>query len=606
MGKTVDYTLTSSKEKQSPATLEKHFAARAIAYVRVSTQEQEAQGTQEAQTNSIKAFCLAHGVQVEEWYEEQESTLNPERPKFQKLLEQVESGEVTTIVVAALDRFSRDQIETLKAVELIKKVGASFYCIRDNINIVNGKADLATEMVISVMSLFAKNERETIKVRTMEGKQRKQAAGKWVTGQAPFGYELDRQTKILKVNKAESDIVRLIFNLRLDGLGTLRIIKRLNATQGTLYERRYEFKKSRYCKVSQKQRKTRYCRIRHFHQDYKGCPECKKEYGGVDISGTSWSPTLIKKALKNRVYLGEIWSGGKWSAAAHKPIIDKDTFDTVQDILKKEFHHPYSFYPQNPLSGLVECSCGRRMYVTTAKSRVSKVTGKPLKEYWAFTCPAKKVGQCDRHNVPVDLLRKVLFKRVNEIIQSDKTATVVKKVYDRILNEAKEAPPDIKELQRESKQNSQELTRLTRSYMHATQAGIKEEALGEMLEKMRISQVRQDALDDKIKFLEIQAATSAKVVNILPPDQLMGEASRLWMYFSRRPFEGNEIVARMIRVFIKRVEMKPIRQMVVVQRFDEQLLEEPLHKLFQAVLRLQQIGENVPDPITDKEDAICL
>src|SRR5208337_1449071 len=114
----------------------------------------------------------------------------------------------------------------------------------------------------------------------------------------PLGYELNRQTKILKVNKTEADIVRLIFNLRLDGLGTLKIIKQLNATQGTLYERRYEFKKSRYCNVSQKQKETHYCRIRHFHQDYKGCPECKKEYGGVDISGTSWSTTLIKKALK--------------------------------------------------------------------------------------------------------------------------------------------------------------------------------------------------------------------------------------------------------------------------------------------------------------------
>ena len=61
----------------------------------------------------LKAF-VAHGVHVQEWYQEQESTLNPERPKFQRLLEQVESGEVTTIVVAALDRFSRDQIETLR------------------------------------------------------------------------------------------------------------------------------------------------------------------------------------------------------------------------------------------------------------------------------------------------------------------------------------------------------------------------------------------------------------------------------------------------------------------------------------------------------------
>ena len=115
----------------------------------------------------------------------------------------------------------------------------------------------------------------------MEGKQRKQTAGKWVTGQAPLGYEIDRQTKILKVNKAEADIVRLIFNLRLDGLGTLRIIKRLNATKGTLYERRYEFKRSRYCKVSQKRRNTGYCRVRHFHQYYQAVLNARKNTVGL-------------------------------------------------------------------------------------------------------------------------------------------------------------------------------------------------------------------------------------------------------------------------------------------------------------------------------------
>ncbi len=423
MGRTVASAGTSTREQLDPSTMENQPdakitvpGAKIIAYVRVSTQEQEAQGTQEAQTNAIKAFCLSRGLQVQEWFQEQESTLNAERPEFQRLIERVRSGEATTIVVAALDRFSRDQIETLQAVELIKKVGASFYAIRDSISITNGQADSSTDMVISIMSLFAKNERETIKIRTMEGKKRKQKSGKWVTGQAPLGYELDRQTKILKVNKPEADIVQLIFNLRMDGFGTLKLVKHLNANHGNLYERRYDFKMPRYCKVSQKQRMPGYCRVRRFHQDYQDCPQCVKEYGGVDITGTSWSPTLIKKALKNRVYLGEIKIAGKWITASHDPIIDKTTFDTVQDLLKTAFHRPYEFYPKNPLSGLVHCHCGSRMYAT-ASCHIQKNTGKAGKKYWAFVCPRKKVGQCNQQNIPVEIPLNFIFKHINGILQ---------------------------------------------------------------------------------------------------------------------------------------------------------------------------------------------
>ena len=277
MGKTVVSTGATTQEQPVPDTLENQPNAKINApgskigaYIRVSTQEQEAQGTQEAQRNAINTFCLSRGLDVQEWLEEQESTLNFERPKFRRLLEQVRSGEISTIVVAALDRFSRDQIETLQAVELIKKVGASFYCIRDNINITNGKADFASEMVISVMSLFARNERETIKIRTMSGKQRKQQSGKWITGQAPLGYELDRQTKILRVNSAEAAIVRHIFNLRLDGRGGIKIVKLLNSASPP-YERRYQFRGSRYCQVSQKQRTASYCRVCFLHDAYKPC-----------------------------------------------------------------------------------------------------------------------------------------------------------------------------------------------------------------------------------------------------------------------------------------------------------------------------------------------
>ena len=51
------------------------------AYVRVSTQDQEAQGTYEAQINAINTFSVSRNLSIDEWFQEQESTLNLDRPE---------------------------------------------------------------------------------------------------------------------------------------------------------------------------------------------------------------------------------------------------------------------------------------------------------------------------------------------------------------------------------------------------------------------------------------------------------------------------------------------------------------------------------------------
>ncbi len=577
-----------------------------VAYIRVSTEEQQAKGTLENQLDSINLFSSSRGIEVDEWLEETQSGVDSDRPEFQRLSQGIIDGLYSTVIVAALDRLSRAPLQTLQFIENLQKAKANFYLVRENIAISDGKADFAAELFISMMSAFAKNERETIRARTMEGKRRKQNSGKWVTGQAPLGYELDRQTKILKVNAAEAAIIRLIFNLRVDGLGALGIVKRLNAINDPLYEWRYGFEKSRYCKVSQKQKKAGYCRVRHFHQEYQGCPGCAQKYGGINITGTSWSPTLIKKALKSRVYLGEIRIQGEWIAGAHEPIIDTDTFDTVQHILREEFHHPYNLYPANPLSGLIRCHCGRRMYVTTSNSRISKVTGQPLKKYWAFTCPAKKVGKCTQPNVPVEKVRIVSLKYVDKVLQSDKTAAIVRKIYDRIISEGKEAPADVKDLKKQLQSVAQELKTLGRAYLQAARAEVKDQTLSEMVQSMKTLQEQQDSFKQKIQFLEVKAATLRENVKIISPEQLLAEASRLWMFFSKRPLEGNEIVARMLRAFIREIHLYGKAHVVFFDGFEKKLLEAPLHKLVQAVLRLQEIGENVQSLSAEKEDTSFL
>ena len=176
------------------------------AYIRVSTQDQQTQGTPEDQRKQIADFCQGRGIEVDEWLEEAESGANSDRPEFNRLKAGVTRGNYSTVIVASQDRLSRSALQTHQFIDVIKKANANLYIIRHNIAIKDGIVDPQSQMLVSLIAMFAENERETIKFRTMAGKERKQRSGKWVTGQAPFGYELDRQSKILKVNKDEAEI----------------------------------------------------------------------------------------------------------------------------------------------------------------------------------------------------------------------------------------------------------------------------------------------------------------------------------------------------------------------------------------------------------------
>ena len=328
--------------------------------------------------------------------------------------------------------------------------------------------------------------------------------------------------------------MRLIYSNRMNGMGVDKTIKQLNAAGVAPYERRYEFKGSRYCKVSQKQRKAGYCRVRHLHEDYQICPECVKQHGGIEITGNSWSRTLVRKVLKNRVYLGQLRVGQNWIPGAHDPIIDADTFDKVQVKIKQAYRHPYESYPRNLLSGLVHCACGRRMYLTSANPRLSKITGKLGRKYYAFTCPRRKVGKCDQKNVPVMVLEQAVFTKMDELMERwFETSDIVQKAYARILDERKQFKPDTENLKRELQKVSQDLRRLTRSYTQATIDGVKEETLREMRQTILMTEERNATLAAKVNFLESRSAAVKNGLNAMPQKLLITRLASVWVAFSR-------------------------------------------------------------------------
>ena len=76
-----------------------------LAYTRVSSPSQKKDLA--IQKEALRAYCLEHGVNVDQWVEDIGSALNYKRKGFNQVVEQIELGQVRRLIIAYQDRFVR-------------------------------------------------------------------------------------------------------------------------------------------------------------------------------------------------------------------------------------------------------------------------------------------------------------------------------------------------------------------------------------------------------------------------------------------------------------------------------------------------------------------
>jgi DNA invertase Pin-like site-specific DNA recombinase len=125
-----------------------------IGYARVSTLGQDLEG--QIQTLE-KEGC-------EKIYSEKFTGTKKERPQFQQLLQELNSGD--TLVVTKLDRFARSTVDGIQTVKELFDKGVKVHIL--NMGLVE---DTPTgRLIFNIMSSFAEFERDMIVERTQEGK----------------------------------------------------------------------------------------------------------------------------------------------------------------------------------------------------------------------------------------------------------------------------------------------------------------------------------------------------------------------------------------------------------------------------------------------------
>ena len=214
---------------------------------------------------------------------------NLDRPALKTLLADIEAGKVDVVVVYKIDRLTRSLADFAKLVEAFDARSISFVAVTQQFNTTTSMGRLTLNVLLS----FAQFERELSSERVRDKIAASRRKGKWTGGTVPLGY--DAKDKKLVVNKAEAETVGSIFRRYLELQSFSRLVADLDQRG-----------------IVTKRRNTKVVKFN----------------GGIPFT---YGP--LAHFLKNRIYLGEVHHGGKWFEGEHEAIVDRATFERVQQLL---------------------------------------------------------------------------------------------------------------------------------------------------------------------------------------------------------------------------------------------------------------------------------
>ncbi|MFQ3843370.1 recombinase family protein [Staphylococcus pseudoxylosus] len=175
----------------------------------------------------LRARCELNQWDYEVYKEIGSGASIQDRPKMIELLEDVNIGKFDAVVVVDIDRLSRGKGGDLDRIigtfrnSGVKIVQESPYQVYDLSNSDHIQT-LELKMFLGNMELMQ------VKKRFKEGKRLSRYLGKWVNGQAPLGYHIDKKTKHLAIDEKESEIIYLIKKWFFEGQNTVDIAWNLN------------------------------------------------------------------------------------------------------------------------------------------------------------------------------------------------------------------------------------------------------------------------------------------------------------------------------------------------------------------------------------------
>jgi len=461
-----------SKRDDSPPTL------RCAIYTRKSTEDglEQEYNSLDAQRDAGEAYIASQKsegwVCLADRYDDGGFTGgNMDRPAVKRLLADIEDGKVDCIVVYKVDRLSRSLIDFSKIMDVLERQSVSFVSVTQQFNTSSSMGRLMLNVLLS----FAQFEREMISERTRDKIAATRRKGKWSGGMPMLGYDVAPNGGRLHVNDDEATRVREIFELYLNRLSLIEVVKELDRRGWTT-----------------KQWTTR---------------------KGHERGGKPFNKNSLFKLLTNRIYLGKITYKDEVYEGEHPAIVDEEIFERAQRLLKRNGRSGAPYVRNRfgaVLKGLVRCvPCECGMVPTHATKTTSGGGNKRYRYYVCQNAQSRGWHNCPSPSVPAPELERFVVEQVKAI---GKDTNLLAETLEESRRQREEA---IGKLENEKRTLERELhrhnTELRELAARGRTNGVTTDRMADVQDRIKIAEQRTTEVREQIVALSRELVDAREV-----------------------------------------------------------------------------------------------
>lgn len=314
----------------------KHISLkRYFGYIRVSTPRQGQIGTSLIeQRSAIRLYAEQLHLSIIQEFTEQETAAKQGRPVFREMIKALRQGKASGIIIHKIDRSARNLKDWAELGELID-AGIEVHFANENLDLYSRGGRLSADIQAVIAADFIRNLRE----ETKKGFYGRLRQGLYPMP-APLGYLNSGRGKPKVVDPAVAPLIKTAFELYSTGNYGLRKLS-----------------------LEMNQR------------------------GLAGKNGQALSLNGISKLLRNLFYIGiiHIKTTGEYHVGKHQPIIKKDLFEKVQQVLRRRTTR------SNPEPPLREAFLFRKL-LTCQRCR-RHLIGEKQKDYSYYRCHTRDCPQ---------------------------------------------------------------------------------------------------------------------------------------------------------------------------------------------------------------------
>ena len=348
-----------------------------------------------------------------------------DREGLNQMLEEIEAGNVSTVIIKDMSRAGRDYLRVGLFMETLRERGVRLIAVNDGVDSVKGYDDFIPFRNI-INEWYARDTSRKITAHYRS----KGLEGKRLTNTPIYGYAFDENKENWIINDETANVVRRIYRLTIEGHGIVTIARIL--TEDKIIRPGYYTAQQRNGKGN------------------KACLDENNKY--------VWSATTIAQIISKPEYMGHTVNFRYRKKSykdknhtqspkkdrlifenTHPAIIDPETWETAQQC-RKTVKRTDTWGAANPLTGKLFCAdCGAKMFNHRKKGGKpnyrNETTGKLYLRSPSdfYICSANTNAQqqfrteCTAHHIKTSAVREIILytiKAASVLVKSNESEFV--------------------------------------------------------------------------------------------------------------------------------------------------------------------------------------